>query len=970
MNKILTLLLLGFVITKSFGQYFKQEHKFRATSPKENDKYGASVALNSNYYFVGATLDDESVVGTTDETSSNGGALYVYNYDNSLHQKIFPSVPTKSAYFGNSIAVNGAYLVVGAYYGKHDATASAKEGLAYVFTKNSSNQWEEKKILKQSTPKSYDLFGRDVAISGSYILSTANGEDETESGSGAGYIFFKDEGGTNNWGQQAKLKATDAQKNAYLGWSGDLSGDYAVLGAYRYDTDTKTDVGAAYVFKRTGTTWTQDALLLPSTAKAGDYVGYDVAIEGNYIVVAAKNAEVNNFEDAGQVYLYEKDTNGAWNLAATLQSPNPTSNETFGFKVAIDNQKIYVSAKGFNNYTGKAYEFTKGENGWVSKEIQRKNPYQEDNFGTSIAAFNNKVLIGSDEGTNKTGAAFLFKYLNPFSEVNTSIENFFYASLDWGDYDNDGYKDLVISGAIDVDNDDSADQSVVKLYKNDGANNFTEVSIPNIYGLHLGAIKFADVDNDKDLDIIVTGQNYTHITKYFTTVYENNAGVFTEKQQLDGVIYSSLSFGDYDNNGTQDMLVSGAFQAHSGASVLTKIYKNTNGIFADSGIVLPGIQNGNAEFGDIDNDGDLDIVMMGYDENSNSILKTFTNANAVFTEKQNLSGIALGGLSLADFDNDGDLDFAIMGDDINYDYTAKVFKNTNGTFADFATLTGLDSSSGTTHLQWGDYNNDGFTDLIMAGTDADYNEVTALYENKNGTEFLKVASGITNTGGNTTLGWADFDLDNDLDIALSGWYTDARANYKSGTFLFKNNTRATNIKPNAPTNLSVTKNASNLVFSWEAPTDDTTPSTALQYYLQVTNATTHKLVASYKVLGTSWALKNLSTGNYDWSVQAIDAAYVKSNKAIGEQQSLSVKNEIQVNAINVYPNPAKDFVTISGIQNKDITSVTIFSMQGKKMNTIYKLKNNRIDVSGLSSGVYFIKVAKENTTIHKKIIIK
>lgn len=561
---------------------------------------------------------------------------------------------------------------------------------------------------------------------------------------------------------------------------------------------------------------------------------------------------------------------------------------------------------------------------------------------------------------------------NPsFTGISTTVTNFFFPSLDWGDYDNDGDLDFVISGGVDTTNNTFADTSIIKLYQNTNGT-FTEVATPNIYGLHLGAVKFVDIDNDKDLDLITGGQNYTNITTYFLTVYENNNGTFTTKQQLSGTIYSSIDIGDYDNDGDLDLLVTGANQTASGSGVSTKIYTNTNANFVDSGISLPGVQNGTAQFGDFDLDSDLDIILMGLDENSTYVLKTYTNANGSFTELQSLPGMYLGWLALGDYDNDGDLDFAVMGDDTNDDYAAALYTNNNGSFAlSSVSLTGIDSSSGTSSIAWGDQDNDGDLDLIMAGTDDNYNDVTFLYENNAGTFTKLTNTGIQDVGGNTSLGWSDFDGDLDLDLIISGLYTNTNSDYIGGTFLYTNDVTTTNQKPSAPSNLMSTINSDNsITFQWDQSTDDNTPTNGLYYWITVGTTNNGAEIASYKIQGTSWTIKNLGSVNYYWSVQAVDTSFILSDKASAQTLSVDKFGNPLTAAVAIYPNPTDAVVHILNSSNKKIEALSVYDMQGKEIMFINSDSISKIDVSQFSKGVYILHIQVETSIITKKLIVK
>lgn len=962
MNKItLTTCLLILSGQLAIAQQWKNTTRLEAKVTKANDKFGTSLAINATNSFVGASLDDEAI--------SNGGAVYVYDGNLKFTEKLFPSTPMKSAYFGNSMTANDKHLVVGAYYGKHDVATTKKEGLVYLFAKDASNKWKETKILKQENGNSYDLFGRDVAISGDYILATANGEDEGERSSGAAYIFFKDQGGADSWGQQAKLKAKDIQKNAYFGWSGDLSGDYAIVGAYKFDAPGVTDAGAAYIFKRNGTNWEEQVKLVPTNTQSDDLVGYDVAIAGDYAVISAPNAVVDGVSRAGKVYVYKKNASDTWELNTSLTAPNPTVNETFGHKVAIEGKRLIISSKGNQNRKGRVFVFTLANKEWgIAKELTKTTPVAEDNYGVSVALRGERTLIGSDEGTDRVGAVYAYEEYLRFEEVTAGISNFFYASLDWGDFDNDGYKDVIVSGGIDTTGDHSADQSAVKLFRNKQDGTFEEVVTP-MYGLHLGAVKFVDVDNDADLDVVICGQNYADITKYYLTVYENDGAKFKKKQDLDGLIYASLSFADIDNNGTLDMLVTGASQAHGTAAQKAFVYTNEKGMFKKSSIALPGVQNGQAEFADIDADGDMDILIMGTDKDDKYILKTFSNDAATFTEKQSLPGMYLGGLAFGDFNADGYPDFAVMGDDTNDDYAALIYKNTKGTFAEYKKLKGVDSSSGTTPVAWADYDNDGDLDLLLAGTDEDYNDVSLTYKNNNG-KFHLTNEGIQGLGGNVSLGWADIDNDNDVDALVSGWYTDKKGNYTSGTLLHKNTTVKANLAPSAPTNLTTTTAGNAVTFAWDAATDDTTNSNGLFYMLQVGTTKGAHDVAYYPVYGTTWTLKGIGSGPFYWSLTTVDAAYVQSSVAEGTSVTLGTdKVEKEAANVLVYPNPIQEEAKVTLPKHLTNARWSVYDINGRRVLAAQKMTSNGVvNMAALTSGTYVLKITTANAVVTKKIV--
>jgi len=200
-----------------------------------------------------------------------------------------------------------------------------------------------------------------------------------------------------------------------------------------------------------------------------------------------------------------------------------------------------------------------------------------------------------------------------------------------------------------------------------------------------------------------------------------------------------------------------------GFSGIAKIGKC--GTLSDSGMDLTDLDNSSLAWGDIDNDGDSDLAIMGWDGTNRHFQIYKNGANNKLTISQSLTGVSNGGLSFADYDRDGDLDLAITGKVTEYG-TTKIYQNDgNGTFSDSGIeMIDVYNSS----LAWGDYDNDGDLDLVIIGFRMGIGNTAKIYKNKgNGTfedsgitDLMAVASG--------SVAWGDYDNDGDLDLALSG----------------------------------------------------------------------------------------------------------------------------------------------------------------------------------------------------------
>jgi hypothetical protein len=255
------------------------------------------------------------VNSTPNESAGGSGAAYVFTRSGTTwSQQAYLKASNTGAidYFGRSVAVSGDTVVVGANFEDSSTMGvnstpndnASSSGAAYVFTR-SGTTWSQQAYLKASNTGAGDEFGYSVAVSGDTIVAGAIWEassttgvnstpNESAYGSGAAYVFTRN--GT-TWSQQAYLKASNAGAIDQFGWSVALSGDTVVVGAINEASSTTGvnstpnesagNSGAAYVFTRSGTTWSQQAYLKASNTGAGDRFGWSVAVSGDTLVVGA-----------------------------------------------------------------------------------------------------------------------------------------------------------------------------------------------------------------------------------------------------------------------------------------------------------------------------------------------------------------------------------------------------------------------------------------------------------------------------------------------------------------------------------------------------------------------------------------------------------------------------------------------------------------------------------------------------------
>ena len=367
-----------------------------------------------------AEYTDETYVTETTADWSSTTEVIVHGSDTSTYA---------GHWFGRSASISGNYAIVGAF--------QDGPGAAYIFERDTgTGVWTTNATLKlvASDGASGDLFGSGVAISGDYAIV---GAYQNYAGglqwAGSAYIFERTVAGdgTVTWPQKQKIVASDKEAYDFFGYSVDISGDYAIVGAY--SKNDPTDSGAAYIFERIvagdGTvTWTEVKKLRASSPADSDRFGSNVAISGNYAVVGAwlRNEPSN---DEGAAYIFER-TAGVWPATETKKIGANVSaiQDEFGQQVDIDGDTIVVSAPKsdpLGSYSGSAYIFVRGAvtaGEWPATETQKitaSDGVSGDYFGgysdyapNGVSIYGDTIMVGAwrehANGVSDAGSAYIF----------------------------------------------------------------------------------------------------------------------------------------------------------------------------------------------------------------------------------------------------------------------------------------------------------------------------------------------------------------------------------------------------------------------------------------------------------------------------------------------------------------------------------------------------------------------------------
>ncbi len=311
---------------------------FRTIAPHRIAADITSAAVSGNTAILG--------VHNEDDAADIAGAAYIHRRDRGgvdnwgEDKKLIASDATAGFQFGFDVGISGDTAVVGMY-----DNAGGSVG-AYVFQRDHGgpNNWGEVKKITSSDAANADLFGFSVAIGGDTIVVGAKYHNGAASQTGAAYVFQRDEGGADNWGEVKKLTASDAEQSDFFGHAVAVDGDAAVVGAIGED-DGGFAAGAAYVFQRDeggAGNWGEVRKLTASDAAALDIFGVDVAVSGDNAIIGTSDAASPYF---GKAYVFQRDQGGAdnWGQAKKLSGPADAGGG-FGNWVAVSGDIAVTSS--------------------------------------------------------------------------------------------------------------------------------------------------------------------------------------------------------------------------------------------------------------------------------------------------------------------------------------------------------------------------------------------------------------------------------------------------------------------------------------------------------------------------------------------------------------------------------------------------------------------------------------------------
>ncbi len=483
--------------------------------------------------------------------------------------------------------------------------------------------------------------------------------------------------------------------------------------------------------------------------------------------------------------------------------------------------------------------------------------------------------------------------------------------------------------------------------------------------LFFSAAAAEDFDNDGDLDLLYLGTTtdgppFNPVTRLRVNNGDVNARFDAALNGFDDLFFGSADWGDFDNDGFSDLLLTGL----TTTGFATRLYRNLGGgAFEAVAAGLDDAGYGAARWGDFDNDGDLDILLTGAAQPQHFISKIYRNDQGRFLETDvALPGLAFSKAAWSDFDGDGRLDVVLTGGFLNpfiLQGRTAVFRNLGNERFEEIPVEGQGYFDG--HLAVGDYDNDGDPDFLVSGRQRATGRSNAVLFRNDGDRF-QLDYFVPETASSAFV-LADFDRDDDLDVFITGFDPDASGLAPPQTQFYLNN-RGANAPPQPPTGLQAAVQGRAVTFSWNPSSDDRTPAPGLSYNVRVGTtpgggdvvspladaASGRRWVSAPGNAGPNTRRRlTLPPGTYFWSVQALDAAYAASAFAPDEGVfTISAAPEggtatgvdapglpAQVMLAPGYPNPFREQTVIRyALGEAAAVRLAVYDVLGRRLRTL------------------------------------
>lgn len=365
-------------------------HMSTFTGSVGNDRLGDLVSVHGKYALVGGSWSSSGGV-------TAAGAAWIYQRVGRTWLEVAhlsASDAEVNALFGVSGQIYGDVAVVGAY--QATSAGFSQAGKAYVFTRR-GYVWAEAQVLEASDPATGAKFGFAVSIHGKHLFLGSYGHAAGGfANAGQAYVFVR--GDDELFTEHAILSATDKATNAQFGWPISLHGNYALIGAYKHPLPG-SESGQAYIFVRDGTSWSEQAILVPSDIAAGDWFGSAASLYGRYAVVSSRYGGASN---EGSSYVFVRD-GVTWSQQAILSDPSATA--VFGIGISLYGNVLVCG----QDAPAAVHVFVREQTTWSKyATITEPTPFAGSGFGWTVSLYGDYLWVGATLWNTNFGQAYAF----------------------------------------------------------------------------------------------------------------------------------------------------------------------------------------------------------------------------------------------------------------------------------------------------------------------------------------------------------------------------------------------------------------------------------------------------------------------------------------------------------------------------------------------------------------------------------
>ncbi|MBH10461.1 MAG: hypothetical protein CMG74_08970, partial [Candidatus Marinimicrobia bacterium] len=540
---------------------------------------------------------------------------------------------------------------------------------------------------------------------------------------------------------------------------------------------------------------------------------------------------------------------------------------------------------------GLSYNLRIGTNSEGNELLSFAQPFHKTNVGHSLIREFNEIPHGayywSVQSVDASGQKsdwsdekeFFISRLVPSTQ---SIPGVYFSSSGWADYNSDGLIDLAITGTS------FSGEKATLIFDNDGGLLSQDLN-QDLIAFFGGHLSWVDYTNDGFLDLCLSGFQVINFDSYPGTAFYRwdktiNSFVYDQQENVTtfigidlGIIGGSNNFdwGDYDNDGDMDLVIGGQGSKFENGELVGKyllqVFNNSNGELSldtlqkDLVPIFPCL----VHWSDMNNDGYLDLVAVGGDTIGNLATRVYLNnpdyllENSLGHYKGGL-GVTAGAFDFGDYDNDGFTDFAITGLNFQNEPVTYLIKNFgyNIEVVD-SDIEGISYG----RPSWGDYDNDGDLDLLITGSKSPTESIpiSVLYNQNSNGLFSPDLTITLDSVGFSSAGWSDYNMDGDLDLFLAGF----KANQDVISKIYDNleGIENPNKAPNTPYNLDDSSiNKDQITLKWDAPVDPinngggSTPQEGILYQLQV-GGYTDTTENEHQIISGNYGISNIGAIN-------------------------------------------------------------------------------------------------------------